>query len=62
MFLLQTYGNVTIFQADMGCVACGKAGCDDNYEVSNCLYNILPNVVLQEVLNWRTGLEVESIL
>ena len=26
---VQTYGNITIFQANMACVACGKAGCNN---------------------------------
>ena len=48
---LQTYGNATIFQANMHCVACGKAGCDDS-GISNCLSNISPRVVFEEVQNW----------
>ena len=48
---LQTYGNVTIFQANMHCVACGKAGCDDSGK-SSCLSNISPRVVFEEVKNW----------
>ena len=56
---LQTYGNVTIFQADMPCVACGKAGCDDNHGRSDCLYNINPNIIFEQVEKWFNGLEVE---
>ena len=48
---VQTYDNVTIFQAEMPCVACGKAGCD-NKGKSECLYNIKPEVVFNEVENW----------
>ena len=48
---LQNYGNVTIFQANMYCVACGKAGCDDN-GVSECLNKISPKTVFKEVQNW----------
>ena len=48
---LQTYGNITIFQANMDCVACGKAGCNGN-GVSECLKNINPNTVFEEVSNW----------
>ena len=48
----QTYGNVTIFQADMLCVACDKAGCDDNHGNSDCLDNISPNVIFNEIENW----------
>jgi len=50
--LLQTYGNITIFQAGLPCVACGKAGCDDNQGRSECLNIIDPNRVLEEVKNW----------
>ena len=45
----QTYGNVTIFQADMPCVACGKAGCDDKHGKSECLDHIDPLVVFNEI-------------
>ena len=49
---IQTYGNVTIFQADMICVACGNAGCDDNHGKSDCLYNISPRLVFKEIEDW----------
>jgi heptosyltransferase III len=49
---LQTYAKNTIFQADMPCVACGNAGCDNNHGKSDCLFNINPNLVFQEVKNW----------
>ena len=48
---IQTYGNITIFQANMKCVACGKAGCDNN-GISECLSNINPEIVFKEVNNW----------
>lgn len=48
---IQTYSNVTIFQADMKCVACGKAGCNDS-GVSECLNYISPSIVFKEVANW----------
>ena len=48
---IQTYSNVTIFQADMKCVACGKAGCNDS-GVSECLTYISPSIVFKEVGNW----------
>ena len=48
---VQSYGNVTIFQADMPCVACGNAGCD-NQGKSDCLYNISPQVIANEVEGW----------
>ena len=48
---VQTYGNVTIFQANMSCVACGKAGCDNN-GTSLCLSNINPQLVFEEISQW----------
>lgn len=45
----QTYGNITIFQADMPCVACGLAGCDDKHGKSDCLYAINPETIFTEV-------------
>jgi heptosyltransferase-3 len=49
---LQTYGNITLFQANMPCVACGKKGCD-NHGKSECLDHISPKVVFNEVKNWH---------
>ena len=49
---MQTYGNVTIFQANMPCVACGKAGCDDKHGNSDCLDNIDPATISKEVGDW----------
>lgn len=51
---VQTYGNITIFQADLPCVACGKAGCDDNHGKSKCLDHIAPNAIYDEVSMWQT--------
>ena len=48
---VQTYGENTIFQADMKCVACGKKGCE-NTNFSKCLDNIDPTIVFEEVRNW----------
>ena len=48
---IQTYGDVTIFQADMPCVACGNSGCD-NHGKSDCLYNISPGLVFKEIDDW----------
>jgi heptosyltransferase III len=48
---LQTYGNISIFQANMPCVACGRAGCDGS-GVSECLNNISPSMIYKEVKNW----------
>jgi len=49
---VQSYGNITIFQADMPCVACGKAGCDDRHGRSDCLYAIDPHTIFNEVKRW----------
>jgi heptosyltransferase-3 len=48
----QSYGNVTIFQADMLCVACGKAGCGNNHGNSDCLDNISPSTIFNEIEAW----------
>jgi heptosyltransferase III len=48
---IQTYGNITIFQAQMKCVACGQKGCNNNGK-SECLTNINPKIVFEEVSNW----------
>ncbi|NTU58012.1 MAG: glycosyltransferase family 9 protein [Chlorobiaceae bacterium] len=49
---VQTYGNVTVFQADMPCAGCGKTGCDDQHGVSECLYNIEPDLIAREIERW----------
>jgi heptosyltransferase III len=49
---LQTYGNISLFQANMPCVACGKAGCDNQNGKSECLDHISSEVVFKEVKNW----------
>jgi len=54
---IQTYGNITIFQADMPCVACGKAGCNDNHGNSDCLDNINPNNIFNEIKDWHLSLK-----
>ena len=48
----QTYANITIFQANMSCVACGNAGCDDKHGRSECLYNIDPTFIFNEISEW----------
>jgi heptosyltransferase III len=48
---VQHYDNVTIFQADMPCVACGAAGCNGSGK-SECLNNIDPRVIIYEVQKW----------
>ena len=47
----QTYGNITIFQADMPCVACGEAGCA-NTGKSECLAKISPERIFHEIKDW----------
>lgn len=49
---IQTYGNITIFQADMPCVACGEKGCKNNGVVSECLKNISPHFIFKEIKEW----------
>ena len=49
---LQTYDNVTIFQASFPCVSCGKAGCNDKHGRSECLYVIKPEKIFNEVSYW----------
>jgi heptosyltransferase-3 len=49
---VQTYSNITIFQADMPCVACGLAGCDNKHGKSECLYMIKPITIFNEIENW----------
>jgi len=48
---IQDYGNITIFQASMPCVACGESGCNNSGK-SECLDNINPKVIFDEVENW----------
>jgi heptosyltransferase III len=49
---IQNYGNITIFQANIPCVACGNAGCDNEHGKSECLDHISPQMVFNEVKNW----------
>jgi heptosyltransferase III len=49
---LQTYDKNTIFQADMPCVACGNAGCDNKHGRSECLFQINPDLIFQEIKDW----------
>ena len=50
--VVQTYGNITIFQAGLPCVACAKAGCDDSQGRSECLHIIDPNKILSKINDW----------
>ena len=46
---IQTYGKITIFQSSLPCVACGKAGCNDNNQRSECLYTIDPGKIFKHI-------------
>lgn len=47
----QTSGNVTILQADLPCVPCSRAGCEDHLQSrSDCLVAITPQRVIATVL------------
>ena len=54
---LQTYGDVSIFQSNMPCVACGKAGCNDKHGKSECLSNINPEEIFSEIQDWYLNLK-----
>jgi heptosyltransferase-3 len=41
--------NIKIFQANMSCINCGKAGCDNKHGKSECLDNIEPKLIFDEV-------------
>ena len=48
---VQRVGQVTLMQAELPCVPCGKAGCDDHrLSATRCLPAILPARVAQEAL------------
>jgi heptosyltransferase III len=49
---VQTYGKITVFQADLPCVPCGLQGCRDDFGVSECLHRIDPSVIFNEVKKW----------
>lgn len=54
----QTYGNITVFQADMPCVPCGKSGCDDRHGVSECLFQLEPAKIATAISTWLSELDV----
>jgi heptosyltransferase III len=58
---IQDYDNITIFQAKMPCVACGNAGCDNNHNRSECLYNIQPSSIFEQVKKWSEDIEVKLL-
>ncbi|WP_374668816.1 glycosyltransferase family 9 protein [Ramlibacter sp.] len=48
---VQTLGRITLMQAALPCVPCGKAGCEDHRESrSDCLLTIRPERVAQQAL------------
>lgn len=49
---IQVYDNITIFQANMPCVACGNAGCDNKHGKSECLDHISPQLIFDSVKAW----------
>jgi heptosyltransferase-3 len=50
--LSQTLGKVTLLQADLPCVPCGKAGCEDHRQSrSDCLQAITPERVAAQALS-----------
>lgn len=49
---MQKYGKVTLFQANLPCVPCGRAGCDDRHGRSECLDHIKPSDIAREVKNY----------
>ncbi len=57
---VQTYGNITLFQADMPCVPCGLAGCDDNDGIAECLYRIPPERIFAEIDEWISNVTRET--
>jgi len=44
-----SYNEITIFQAELPCVPCGKAGCDDSHGESECLKYISPDLIFSEI-------------
>jgi heptosyltransferase-3 len=54
--LSQTQGRITLLQADLPCVPCGKAGCEDHRQSrSDCLRAITPERVAGEALRLLGG-------
>lgn len=52
----QTVGHVTLLQASLPCVPCGRAGCDDHRDSrTECLPAITPERVAQEALAILSG-------
>ena len=49
---MQKYGNITIFQSSLPCVACGNAGCNNLQGRSECLHVIDPNKIFSEIKKW----------
>jgi len=49
-----------VFQANMDCVPCGRAGCDDMHGLSECLYRIDPLLIFNEIKNFIDINKTES--
>ena len=49
---VQKYSNITIFQADIPCVACGYSGCNNNGVKSDCLDKISPKLIFNKFKEW----------
>ena len=49
---IEKYGDITIFQAAMECVACGNAGCSGNGKFSECLNKISPKIIFDSIEDW----------
>ena len=58
---IQTYSNITIFQGNFHCVACGQAGCNNNHQISECLKTINPQLVFNKVESWVNSKEDKSL-
>ena len=56
---IQTYDNITIFQANLPCVACGKAGCD-GLGYSECLSHIDPKIIIEKIKSWYLNLDEKT--
>ena len=52
---MRKYGKVTLFQANLPCVPCFKAGCDDRGGKSECLSHISPEFIFRFFSDWWTN-------
>jgi len=56
---INKYGNITIFQADLSCVACGNMGCNNEYDESECLNYIDPKFIYEEIKNFINNKKIQ---